>query len=77
MSKVAILHPNEAARALQRFLEKAAAGEIQELAIVAPNAKDGADTFFCVTGGMKLSDLLMARHILEVVADRVSSVAVE
>lgn len=74
MSNVAILRPNEAAQALQRFLEKAAAGEIQSIAIIAPNAKDPDDTFFCITGGMKLSDLLMARHVIEIATDRVSSI---
>lgn len=68
MSNVVQLRANGAITALENMLALAKAGHIKEVFVFAPDEQDDGMCNYVITHGMRLRDLLLARHTIEQLA---------
>lgn len=64
MSADILTFPSNKTDVLDTLMDMLQSGEIGEFVIFAPNAKDPASYHFTATDGIKLADLLMAKHLI-------------
>lgn len=65
MSNVVPLRTTTAQSALEHMLELAKLGRLKEVFIFARDLADDAQCSYVTTGGLRLRDLLLARHCIE------------
>lgn len=72
MSAEILAFPSNKTDVLDTLMGMLQAGEIGEFVIFAPNAKNPASYHFTATDGIKLLDLIMAKHLIGRMASNIA-----